>query len=196
VKDEHAVIDSGSVGDSTRFRTLAELERGLEALGRARAERGRVVRVVRRGEAGRRESLERARLSPEAGVEGDASGRRASPSAEMQVAVMEAAVAELIANGQPLPLFGDNLFLDLDLSESNLSAGSRVRAGGALLEVTPMPHNGCRKFQARFGPDALRCVASQALRQRRLRGLYLRVVTAGELGRGDPVEVVERATPA
>ena len=129
MKDEDASIDSGSVGDPTRFRTLAELERGLEALGRAPADRGRVVRVVRRGEAGRRESLERARLSPEAGV----------------------VVAE---------------------ERKRLAVRDQLGDRGL--------HHRDLHLRARRSP----------------RGLYLRVVAAGELGPGDPVEVVERSPPA
>lgn len=36
----------------------------------------------------------------------------------------------------------------------------RKGAGGALLEAAPVPHNGCRTFQGRFGPDALLFVSS------------------------------------
>lgn len=180
-------IDSGTNGDPARFRALAELERGLAERVRSPAEHGRVALLVRRGAGGLRECPERVRLSPELGLPGDAWGRAARRKAEMQIAVMELAVAELIANGQPLPLFGDNLFVDLDLSAANLATGSRVRVGGALLEVSPEPHNGCRKFQARFGPDALRFVATPPLRHRNLRGLYLRVLEAGEVAPGDPV---------
>ena len=90
-------------------------------------------------------------------------------------------------------LFGDNLFLSLDLSTENLPPGSRLRVGGALLRVTPMPHNGCHKFQARFGPDALRFVSKAELRHRNLRDVYLRTVEGGEITPGDPVSVTERA---
>jgi MOSC domain-containing protein YiiM len=54
----------------------------------------------------------------------------------MQLAVMQQDIADLIANGQPLTLFGDNLFLELDLSTGNLPIGSRLQAGRAILEVT------------------------------------------------------------
>ena len=135
----------------------------------------------------------RLRLSPEAGVPGDAWIRRGTPHPAGQIAVMQLDVSRLIANGQPLELFGDNLFLELDLSNGNLPAGSRVRAGDAILEVTPKPHDGCRKFRGRFGPDALRFVADRERRHRNLRGIYMRVAEAGEVGVGDPVEVISRA---
>jgi len=109
---------------------------------------------------------------------------------------MQIDVAELIANGQPLVLFGDNLFLSLDLSVDNLPAGSRVLVGAAVLEVTPMPHLGCRKFRGRFGADALRFVSKAELRHRNLRGVYVRTLEGGELASGDPVEVIARAQGA
>jgi MOSC domain-containing protein YiiM len=108
---------------------------------------------------------------------------------------MQKDVAELIANGQPVTLFGDNLFVELDLSASNLPPGSRMRVGQAILEVTPKPHNGCYKFEARFGPDALRLVSQLELRHRNLRGIHLRVVQDGAVHTGDLVEVLSRALP-
>ena len=73
-------------------------------------------------------------------------------------------VAELIANGQPLSVFGDNLFVEFDISAANLPAGTRLRVGEAVVEVTPLPHDGCRKFHGRFGQDALRFVQAPATR--------------------------------
>jgi MOSC domain-containing protein YiiM len=101
-------------------------------------------------------------------------------------------VARLFANGQPLFLFGDNLLVDLDLSLANLPTGSRLRLGAAQLEVTPEPHTGCAKFRQRFGADALRFTADRRFRHLRLRGIYLKVVDAGEVALGDSIEVLTR----
>ena len=132
-------------------------------------------------------------MTAESGVLGDAWGRQARPAPEAQLAVMHVGIAELVANGQPLTLFGDNLFLDLDLSSANLPSGSRLRAGTATLEVTPEPHNGCRKFRERFGDAALGLVSRGDLRHLNLRGVYMRVVEDGAIAVGDPVRVLSRS---
>jgi len=182
-------IDSESVGNPLRYRRLEELEGGLDALPRGPWDRGRVELIVARTAGGRRERPDRVRLEADAGIPGDAWGRQQGRA----ITAMEFDVAELIANGQPLALFGDNFYLTLDLSTDNLPAGSRVRVGGAVLEVTAMPHNGCRKFRARFGADALQFVSKTELRHRNLRGIYMRTVEGGEIAPGDPAEVIARA---
>jgi hypothetical protein len=187
-----AAIDSSSEGDPQRFRSLEDLRQRLDALPRRGVDSGRVTLLMRRLEGGRREALDRVELVPDVGIPGEAWARSPKRDPDMQIAVMEAAVAELIANGQPLTLFGDCLMLALDLSAGNLPPGSRVRVGGAVLGVTPAPHNGCRKFRARFGDAALRFVSMPELRHKNLRGIYMRVVTGGQAGVGDPVEVLSR----
>jgi len=178
-------IRSESVGDPARFRSFDDLLRGLRALPPAPTERGRVALIVARGDGGLRRALDRVRLEPGKGIPGDAWGRRARKNADGSITAMRRDVAELLANGQPVALAGDQLFVDLDLSAENLPPGTRLRAGTALLEVTPKPHTGCRKFSARFGPDALRL--TEELRPLNLRGIYLKVVEAGELAVGDPL---------
>ena len=185
-------IDSDSVGDPALHRSLADLEGGLAALPAAPRDHGRVALIVRRTAGGVREVVDRAAFTPERGLPGDSWGRGRKPNPEAQLTAIQTDVATLLANGQPLPLFGDNLFLDLDLSTANLPAGSRLRAGAAVLEVTPLPHNGCLKLKARCGGDALRLVSMRERRHLNLRGIYLRVIEAGEVGAGDPVEVISR----
>jgi len=189
-------LTSESIGDPARFLSFAELSGALGALPVAPRETGGVALLVRRRELGRREAPERLRLTPEAGMPGDAWSQRGVPNPVAQLAVIQADVARLIANGQPLPLFGDNLFLDLDLSAANLLPGSRLRVGDALLEVTPKAHNGCHKFRARFGADALRFVSDPLLRPRNLRGIYMRVLEAGDVGVGDRIAVLSRPIAA
>ncbi len=168
-----------------------ELGRAFAALPPALRDVGRVTLIVAREAHGRRATPEGVKLSPE-GTPGDLWSRADDPEAEMQLATIQSSVAEKIANSQPLSMFGDNLHLDLDLSRDNLPPGARLRAGGATLEVTPEPHNGCVLYRARFGADALRFISARERRPLKLRGIYLRVVDAGELRVGDAVEVIAR----
>jgi MOSC domain-containing protein YiiM len=91
---------------------------------------------------------------------------------------------------------GDQLYLDLDISHANLPAGTRLRLGSAVLEVTDQPHLGCHKFRARFGTDALRFVNSKVGRELRLRGMNARVMTPGTVRVGDRVTVERPEMPS
>jgi MOSC domain-containing protein YiiM len=186
------VINSQSDGDPAAFRSFDVLESGLTSSPPAPADTGRVRLLVARHPGGVRHTQDRVSMTPASGMPGDAWGRQRRPPPEAQLAVMQFDVAELVANGQPLTLFGDQMFLDLDLSDANLPAGTVLQAGSVTFEVTPMPHNGCRKFRARFGDGALRLVSIPELRHRNLRGIYLRVIDAGEVAVGDEIRVVRR----
>lgn len=180
-------------GNAARHLPTAELEAGLRALLPAPKDCGRLAFIVRRPTRESREVLSRARLSPEEGLPGDNwSTRTATPDPTAQLTVMQRDVAELLANGQSLALFGDNLIVELDLSVANLPVGSRLQVGGAVVEVTPLPHDGCRKFDARFGGEALRFVNAQPTRHLNLRGIYWRVIEAGEIEVGSRVQVLSR----
>ena len=71
-------VDSSSIGDPARYHTLEHLERSLAALPPSAT--GRIALVVRRGEGGQREELDRIHLAPDAGLPGDAWGRQPSPN--------------------------------------------------------------------------------------------------------------------
>jgi hypothetical protein len=193
---EVAIRLAAASGDPARHLDTAALEAGLRALPPAPKDAGRLTFIVRRPTKDAREVLPRARLSPEAGLPGDNWSHKLAPDPTAQLTVMQTGVAELIANGQSLALFGDNLFVDLDLSVANLPVGSRLRVGGAVVEVTPMPHDGCSKFNARFGNDALRFVNTKPTRSLNLRGIYWRVIEAGDIEVGSPVQVISRPAPA
>lgn len=175
---------------STETTTLAAR---LLALPPAPRDEGRIVCLVSRPRSGQRMLLDRATLTTTSGMPGDKWGRGARRNPASQLTVMQRDVAELLAGGQPLELFGDNVIVDLDLSTANLPIGSRLRAGGVVLEVTPMPHNGCGKFRARFGVEALELTTNPTLRHRNLRGVYMRVVEGGDIAAGDSVTVISRA---
>lgn len=78
--------------------------------------------------------------------------------------------------------------LDLDLSADNLPAGTRLAVGSAVIEVTAIPHTGCKKFVSRFGMDAMKFVNSPVGRALNLRGINAKVVRSGEIRVGDVVK--------
>lgn len=183
--------DPGPLGDAARHLPLETLEAALAALAPPR-DSGSVELIVSRGVHERRATPERTVLSPAEGVPGDAWKRKLPQKPDAQISLMRADVARLIANGQPISLAGDNLFVELDLSVANLPTGSRLRVGRALLVVTAEPHNGCARFRQRFGDAALRLTAAPRFREDRLRGIYARVMEPGEVAVGDAIEVVLR----
>jgi MOSC domain-containing protein YiiM len=182
----------GPPGEASCHRALAELEAGLRALAESPRDSGLLSCIVRRRADGIRETPQRVRLTREEGVPGDGWSRRPPRNPEAQLAVMRRDVAEIIAGGQPLTVFGDNLFVEIDISAANLPVGTRLRVGSALVEVTPKPHNGCHKFKGRFGEDALRFVQADATRNQNLRGIYWKVVEPGEVGVGASIGVLWR----
>jgi MOSC domain-containing protein YiiM len=82
--------------------------------------------------------------------------------------------------------FGDNLTVR-GIDVSGAVVGERWRAGGTLLEVTA-PRTPCYKLGIRMGSQAFPRRFAAARRP----GAYLRVLAEGELGAGDPAEVVHR----
>ena len=105
---------------------------------------------------------------------------------EMQLNIMNARVAALVADApERRALAGDQLFLDLDLSDENLPPGTRLAIGDAIIEVTEPPHTGCRKFAERFGKDAVVFVNSGRGKQLNFRGINARVVRSGDIRVGD-----------
>ena len=79
---------------------------------------------------------------------------------------MSSRAAALVAGERERwPLAGDQLYVDLDLSDENLPPGTRLALGSAVLEVTDEPHTGCKKFTRalRSRRDGLRQLARWAV---------------------------------
>jgi hypothetical protein len=160
-----AAADNHDVEHLSRER----LEAGLGHVRRSPRDRGRLVLIVRRPGIGERDLPAEAVLDQEHGLVGDNWLTRGSTSTpdgsahpRKQVTLMNARVAELVAGGTDrMPLAGDQLFVDLDLSVANLPPGSLLAVGGAVLEVSEDPHLGCAKFVERFGAEAMRFVNSR-----------------------------------
>jgi hypothetical protein len=179
------------------MRTRAELESGLETVLAAPADTGTLELIVcRPGPMGDRELLDVGELGPDTGLAGDrwapmnGSANGKGPP-EAQLTIMSARAAALVAGGDDHERWaraGDQLYVDFDLSEANLPAGSRLAVGEAIVEITADPHTGCGKFSRRFGVDALKFVNTKFGRELRLRGVNARVIQPGQIRVGDRVE--------
>jgi MOSC domain-containing protein YiiM len=84
---------------------------------------------------------------------------------------------------------GDNLIVDLDLSEKNLPVGSLLTIGEVVLEVSPEPHRPCASFVERYGSLAAKRVARGNRTGLRTRGVLARVVMPGTLRVGANIHV-------
>jgi hypothetical protein len=181
--------------------TAVELTDGLDQILRSPSDEGDLKLIVRRRGESEREVLAEATLDLTEGLVGDtwrSRGSRRTPDQsadpKMQLTVMNARVAALVAvDDDRWKLAGDQLYVDLDLSEANLPPGSRLVVGSAVIEVTDAPHLGCKKFRERFGEDALRFVNSDVGRKLRLRGVNTKVVRSGRLEFGDTIRKLEPA---
>lgn len=176
-------------------RTLKELEAGLGDIRNSPKETGVLAFISRRPRTEEREVLEEAELSLIEGLVGDnwkARGSKRTPDGaahpELQLTLMNARVIALVAPDRAdWALAGDQLFIDLDLSTKNVPPGTQLQIGAALIEITPHPHTGCRKFSARFGSDAAQFVNGPTGRELQLRGVNAKVVRPGKIRIGDAV---------
>ena len=175
--------------------SLDELNAGLDAVRAAPREAGVVELIARRPGVDRREVVEEAELDLGVGLVGDNWKPRGSSSSpdgtakiDAQLTLMNARSARLVCGErEDWPIAGDQFYVDLDLSDANCPAGTRLAIGTAVVEVTALPHTGCAKFARRFGKDALRFVNSEQGRALNLRGVNARVVAPGVVRSGDAV---------
>ncbi|MBL1275715.1 MAG: hypothetical protein COB30_006485 [Ectothiorhodospiraceae bacterium] len=167
--------------------TLPEIKEKMDWVLAAPKDNGRVELLVVRPAVNQRETPQQVMFTPQLGVVGDnwlADCWKKRPNGEsdpeVQVAIMNARMIEVLTQDKALwPLAGDQLFVDLDLSENNLAVGDRLQIGATVLEITAEPHQGCGKFKQRFGAKAMAFVNSTTGDAHRLRGVYAKIVREG-----------------
>jgi hypothetical protein len=183
---------------SAKYLTTEELEAGLEDIYLSPKDDGRIDLIVCRPDIEKREILSEARLDLTEGLVGDNWKVRGSTSTadgsahpEMQINIMNSRVIALLAQERDRwQLAGDQLYIDLNLSDKNLPAGTRLALGSAVLEITAKPHSGCKKFAARFGQDAIKFVNSPLGKELHLRGVNARIIQSGTIQVGDVVKKI------
>ncbi len=172
-----------------------ELEAGIEHIRQAPLDGGTLEMIIRRPDVGEREILETGELDLKLGLIGDnwstrGSSRTADGSShpDMQLNLMNVRVTALLAQDKSRwQLAGDQLLVDLNLSDENLPPGTRLAIGDAIIEVTDQPHNGCKKFAQRFGVEAVKFVNSPIGKELHMRGINAKVVQAGTIRQGDTI---------
>lgn len=178
--------------------TTDELDAGLDRLHASPQDHGVVEMIVCRPDLGARRELERGELVVGAGLVGDNYVGRGSKETDdglahpaAQLNLMNSRSIDIIAGGDRdrWALAGDQFFVDLDLSAANITPGTRLSIGTAVIEVSAKPHNGCAKFRDRFGIDAARWV--NADRCDRRRGINATVVEPGVVSRGDVIRLLD-----
>ena len=181
---------------SVSYLTADELEAGLENILQAPKDCGAVRLIVRRPDGLEREILASGELDTAKGLIGDnwqsrGSSRTPDGSAhpEMQLTLMNVRVIELVAGDRERwPLAGDQLYVDLNLSRENLPPGTLLELGTAAVQVTEVPHTGCKKFVERFGLEAMKFVNSRRGKALCLRGINTKVVRSGTVRVDDVVK--------
>lgn len=176
-------------------RTTEELEGRLDEILAAPKDAGPIEMVVRRPRENQREVIESADLTTDGGLVGDSWIDRVDQNGEpyfpAQLTLMNARVADAVAvTRDRWPLAGDQIYVDLDISQENLPPGSRIRVGDAVVEISEVPHTGCDKFAGRFGKEALRFANVGVGRDHRFRGVNAFVIENGTVNVGDKVTKV------
>ena len=190
-----------------RHLTTAELEQGLADVLASPQDEGRLAAIVIRPAVNERRTLVSAELTPEGGIDGDRWVRELPPGSpgghpdlRGQISLMNARFLRQIARGtvagdaDAVCLAGDNLIVDLDLSDENLPPGSRLAIGSsAVVEINGEPHTGCGKFQKRYGAEARRFMNDERGTRLHLRGRYGHVVAGGTIAVGDAIRKVSKS---
>lgn len=178
--------------------TMTELEEGMELIRQSPRDEGVLKMIVRRPNFDERELVDECELNLEQGLAGDSWKVRGSShtpdgsaNVDAQLTIMNARVITLIAQDEARwPLAGDQLYIDMDLSDDNLPPRTRLALGSAVIEVSEQPHSGCKKFSSRFGVDAIKFVNSPEGKHLHLRGINTRVIQPGTIRVGDILKKV------
>src|SRR4051812_49621615 len=129
---------------------MEELEAGLNEIRQAPKDEGRLDLIVRRPALDEREVVGEGDLDLVEGLVGDSWRNRGSSRTsdgsshpDMQLNVMSSRVIALVARDKDRwQLAGDQLYIDMELSAENLTAGTPQELGSAVNSGPNPPHTG------------------------------------------------------
>jgi MOSC domain len=183
---------------NVQYLSITELEAGMDHIRQSPKEDGVLRMIVRRPDVDEREVINEGQLNTTEGLEGDTWKTRGSShtvdgsaNVNSQITVINARTIALLAQDEVRwSLAGDQLYIDMDLSDDNIPPGTRLAIGSAIIEVSAQPHSGCKKFSSRFGVEAMKFVNSPEGKRLHLRGINTRVVQAGTIRVGDVIKKI------
>jgi hypothetical protein len=173
--------------------TAAELDAALPAILAAPRDGGVTRLLCSRPRPNGRTFPETLTFTRATGVAGDFEASRpwltlpdGSPDPRNQVSIMPWQVLELVWRDRDrVPHPGDNIAVDMNLTEENLPEGTLLAAGTAILRISDEPNDGCVKWKVRCGRPAYDWITHPAHLPLRLRGLFCSVEQDGEMRLGD-----------
>ncbi len=176
-------------------KTRAELANSLPYILDSPKDGGPLKLIVLRPGNGERRTPQSADISIAGGIDGDHWVNESwltlpdgSSDPEVQVCLMNARCIEAIAGPiESWALVGDNLFVDMDLTPSNMPPGQHFSIGTAEFEVSAEPNSACSWFVECHGRDAAVFVNTGEGKRLRLRGIFARVIKDGQISVGDRV---------
>jgi hypothetical protein len=173
--------------------TAAELDAALPAVLAAPRDAGAVRLLCTRPDTNARSFPDMLTLSRGVGAKGDGHEARpwltlpdGRPDPRIEVSLIPWRVLDLVWRDRDRVAHpGDNIAVDMSLSETDLPVGSLLAVGTAILRVSDVPNDGCAKWKVRCGRAAYDWIVTPSGLRQRLRGLYCSVEQDGEVRLGD-----------
>ena len=175
--------------------TAEELAAALPDVLAAPRDAGPVRLLCARPKPNARTFPESLALTRAAGVVGDFEMARpwleladGSPDPRIQVSILPWRVLELVwRERDQIAHPGDNIVVDMTLTEENLPEGTLLSVGTAILRISDVPNDGCVKWKVRHGRAAYDWITAPAAAPLRLRGLFCSVEQDGVVRLGDSI---------
>lgn len=177
---------------------MEELERKFTALEPSPKDIGTIELIVCRPVLNERQILEEGEITIDEGLVGDYWKDRpveGEDNTKFQITLINSKMMGLIAGEKEnWPPAGDQLYVDFDLSLTNVPIGQKLALGSnndVILEISDIPHNGCKKFMSRYGKDAQLFVNARERKHLRLRGANAKVIKSGKIHINDTIKKID-----